>query len=107
MFFVIAKFTDFILGKVGRKYVKEKIIFNPWYKLESNPLHEAIHSAAAGLENTYKFLFGSEIVTFRAFITWLIIPQVMAPLVGHYFEPVEKSSETWKYAAYCFLSGFW
>jgi hypothetical protein len=70
-----ARIVDFLIGHSGNKWIKEYLVFRPWYHLQLVQPLETINKAATLFANTTRELFGEKFLSLRALIvSWLIAP---------------------------------
>ncbi len=70
-----ARILDFLIGRAGNKWIKEYIVFRPWYRLQLIQPLETVNKAATLFARTTRGLFGQKFVSGRALLaSWLIAP---------------------------------
>ena len=81
-----ARLTDFLIGNRGNRWLKEHLIYNSWYALETFSPLVIFRSAARRFERITKVAFGDKLISLRAYLVSLSIGFLLAALLlslGH------------------------
>ena len=84
-----ARMMDFLIGRAGNRWIKEYLVFRPWYRLQLFQPLETVNKAATLFARATRELFGEKFISGRALIvSWLIAPflavvvQIISRLFG-------------------------
>ncbi len=89
---VAAKTTDFLLGKKGRSWVKERLIFRPWYFLQGAQPLTVLRTSALIFSKTVNLMFGPRLISLRAYYVSGLIGLLLVLLYVRLDKPLNLST---------------
>lgn len=74
---LLSKFFDFIIGKKGRNWLKDKVIVQSWIYLESLSFRSIVNKAAITFDRFITFSFGTKIISLHAYVASFFISALL------------------------------
>jgi hypothetical protein len=72
---VAARLIDFLIGNKGNKWVKDHLLFRPWYNLQLVHPLQFVYTSADWFSRLANALFGTKLISYRAYLFSTLVGQ--------------------------------